>query len=340
MKKYSLIFIVLFIFNGCSKESINWYNGNLDDAVKVNNDKLIMIDFYTDWWYACGLLDAKTFTDETVVNYLNQNYINLKIDAETNYGNQLFGEYNGSGFPLILFLDSNKNEVDRFYGYLDSKAFLEKITEVKNGKNTFPILQAQYEKGDNSAETMSKLAGKYSERGDDSTAAILYKSVIQSKNLSSKMFFEAKYFLSCLELSKNNYDSLQNYINKYPDSPFTKEAVNKLLKYFKSQNSIDMEIAYFDKYIDIYYDDPWFLNQFAWRMTELEKNLDKALEKINYAINIADENTDGIANIIDTKAEVLWKLGKNEMAIEAIEEAILLEPENSYYQKQKNKFIN
>ena len=154
------------------------------------------------------------------------------------------------------------------------------------------------------------------------------------------MFFEAKYFLSCLELSKNNYDSLQNYINKYPDSPFTKEAVNKLLKYFKSQNSIDMEIAYFNKYIDIYSDDPWFLNQFAWRMTELEKNLDKALEKINYAINIADENTDGIANIIDTKAEVLWKLGKNEMAIEAIEEAILLEPDNSYYQKQKNKFIN
>ena len=108
MKKYSLIFIVLFIFNGCSKESINWYNGNLDDAVKINNDKLIMIDFYTDWWYACGLLDAKTFTDETVVNYLNQNYINLKIYAETNYGNQLFGEYNGSGFPLILFLDSKK----------------------------------------------------------------------------------------------------------------------------------------------------------------------------------------------------------------------------------------
>jgi len=49
MKKYSLIFVALFIFNGCSKESINWYNGNLDDAVKVNNDKLIMIDFYTDW---------------------------------------------------------------------------------------------------------------------------------------------------------------------------------------------------------------------------------------------------------------------------------------------------
>ena len=286
------------------------------------------------------MLDAKTFTDEKVINYLNQNYINLKIDAETHYGNQLFGEYNGSGFPLILFLDSDKNEIDRFYGYLDSKIFLEKIMEVKNGKNTFPILQAQYEKGDNSAETMSKLASKYSERGDDSTAAILYNSVIQSKNLSSKMFFEAKYFLSCLELSKNNYDSLQNYINKYPDSPFTKEAVNKLLKYFKSQNSIDMEIAYFDKYIDIYYDDPWFLNQFAWRMTELEKNLDKALEKINLAINIADENTNGIANIIDTKAEVLWKLGKNEMAIEVIEEAILLEPDNSYYQKQKNKFIN
>ncbi len=74
-------------------------------------------------------------------------------------------------------------------------------------------------------------------------------------------------------------------------------------------------------------------------MTELDLSLDLALEKINHALHIIDQNANGIANIIDTKAEVLWKLGKIDEAIKTIEEAILLVPENDYYLNQKEKFL-
>ena len=155
------------------------------------------------------------------------------------------------------------------------------------------------------------------------------------------MFLEAKYFLSSLELSKNSssgYLALENYISEYPQSPFTKEAVNKLLSFFKSNGLLDIEISYFKKYVEIYSDDPWFLNQFSWRMTELNQNLNLALEKITHALNIINDDVNGIANIIDTKAEVLWKMGRNKEAIDIINEAIILNPENEYYNKQKEKF--
>ena len=285
------------------------------------------------------MLDANTFSDKNTSNYLNQNFINLKIDAETQYGNKLFSEFSGSGYPLLLFLDSKRNELERFYGFLEAEQFLKKLTDIKNGNNTFPVLQAQFESGDNSAETMSILASKYVERGNDSLAVLLYQNVIISKNVSSKMFFEAKYFLSSQKLKIGDTEELKSYINKYTDSPFLKNAVSDLIQYYQSNKLIDNEILYFKKYIEIFSGDPWFLNKFSWRMTELDLNLDLALTKINHALNIIDQDANGIANIIDTKAEILWKLGKIDEAIKTIEEAIFLDPTNDYYLNQKEKFL-
>ena len=152
------------------------------------------------------------------------------------------------------------------------------------------------------------------------------------------MFFEAKYFICSASLKNNDSSQLENYINEYPDSPFKKDAINRLLRHFKDKNLTVREISYFEKYIEIFSDDPWFLNQFSWRMTELNQNLELALEKTNHALNIIDGAADGIANIIDTKAEVLWKMGRADEAVETINEAILLDPENEYYHNQKNKF--
>ena len=285
------------------------------------------------------MLDANTFTDSDVIDYLKDNFISLKIDGETKYGSQLFNEYKGSGYPLLLFLDSNKNEIDRFYGSYDAAAFLKKLKNIKSGKNTLPALQAEYKKGNYSVENLSQLAEKYSERGNDSLATFLHNQILQSKNLPINIFYKSKFYLSLQALKKNDSSMLESYVNQYPDSPQLKDAINQLLGFYKINNAVDKELECFQKYINQLSNDPWFLNQFSWRMTELNQNLDFALEKINIALSIIGQNEKGIANIIDTKAEILWKMGKTSEAIEIINEAILYDPTNTYYQEQKNKFI-
>ena len=49
MKKINLLFLSLFCLIGCNKETVKWHLGNLEDATIIANDKLIMVDFYTDW---------------------------------------------------------------------------------------------------------------------------------------------------------------------------------------------------------------------------------------------------------------------------------------------------
>ena len=286
------------------------------------------------------MLDANTFTNQNVAQTLNENFINIKIDAETKYGKQLFADLSGNGYPLIVFLDSDKNEIDRFYGYYDAGEFANKLDDILKGENIFPDLLKRYEMGDNSAETMSKLAKKYSDRGKDSLAISLYKLVIDSKNVSLDMFHEAKYFINTKLLWAGKIESMEAYLNKYPGSPYIQDGVSQLLAYFKNSQDEKREIFYFDNYLNKFSNDPWFLNQYSWRMTELNKNLESALEKVNLALTLLDKDADGIANIIDTKAEVLWKLGKIDKAIQTIEEALMIDPDNEYYQIQKEKFID
>ena len=57
-------------------------------------------------------------------------------------------------------------------------------------------------------------------------------------------------------------------------------------------------------------------------MTELNHNLSLALDKVNIALSLMNEEAQGVANIIDTKAEVFWKLGKIDEAIQIIDKAI------------------
>ena len=242
MKNLLLIVSLLLLTSCGNKESVNWFIGDLNAASSVADNKVIMLDFYTDWWYACNLLDANTFTNQNVAQTLNENFINIKVDAETKYGKQLFSDFSGTGYPLILFLDSDKNEIDRFYGYYEADKFSSKLADILKGENVFPNLLNRYEMGDNSAETMSKLAKKYADRGEDSLALSLYNLVIDSKDVSLDMFHEAKYFINTKLLWGGKLKSMENYLKKYPGSPYIQDGLYQLLAYFKNSGDTENEL--------------------------------------------------------------------------------------------------
>ena len=73
-------------------------------------------------------------------------------------------------------------------------------------------------------------------------------------------------------------------------------------------------------------------------MTELEMNLDTALVKIDIALGMENKPKQTYM-YLDTKAEVLWKLNRIEEALSVIEKCVKGEPDNKYYQEQKEKFL-
>lgn len=284
------------------------------------------------------MLDADTFSNQNVANYTNQNFITFKINAESKSGVKLFNEFKGNGYPFMVFIDSNNNELERLYGYYPPEDFINKLENINNGINTFSDLHGKYLLGDKSAETMFVLASKASLRGDDSLSMMLYKNVIIHKNVSWDMFHKSKLGLGKIYLKNDRLD-IKDYIQEFPESPLIKESVKLLLNYYQSKGMQTEEINLYKNYIDKFIDDPWFLNQFSWRMSELEIDLENALQKINISLDMIIEDKEKRAMILDTKAEIFWKMKRIDDAIITINQSIELDSENSYYQNQKNKYL-
>lgn len=61
---------------------INWLT--IQEAVKLQeeNPKTILIDMYTDWCGWCKKMDAETFDNPNIANYINTYYYPVKFDAE------------------------------------------------------------------------------------------------------------------------------------------------------------------------------------------------------------------------------------------------------------------
>lgn len=89
------------------------------------NDKVIFVDAYTTWCGPCKMMDRSTFKDESVSNFYNENFVNLKMDMEKGNGPSFAKSHSIRGYPSLLFLNAGGELVHRALGFQESNSFLE-----------------------------------------------------------------------------------------------------------------------------------------------------------------------------------------------------------------------
>jgi thiol:disulfide interchange protein len=93
------------------------FQAALDKAKKEG--KLVFMDCYTSWCGPCKRLAATVFTDSSVGQYFNNNYINVKFDMEKGEGTAIAGRYQITAYPTLLWLDGNGSIKSKVVGGLD-----------------------------------------------------------------------------------------------------------------------------------------------------------------------------------------------------------------------------
>lgn len=124
MKATSILFAVIFGFiftlsQAQSIEKVKYFNGSLKEAFAESSkqNKPIFLEAYTTWCGYCKRLEQTTLTDQNVARFLNQNYINLKVDLEKGEGAQIASKYSIRGFPTMLVLSSQGIELKKLVGF-------------------------------------------------------------------------------------------------------------------------------------------------------------------------------------------------------------------------------
>jgi len=145
LKKISLLivfasFSVVFsnsIANNNEKK-INWVT--IEEALELNeaNPKKIFVDIYTDWCGWCKRLDANTFSNPVIIDYVNDNFYPVKLNAEQSepivfrgvtFENPKPGQRRSAhnfaiaitqgrlSYPSLAFIDENLNVIIALPGY-------------------------------------------------------------------------------------------------------------------------------------------------------------------------------------------------------------------------------
>jgi thioredoxin-related protein len=117
---------------------------SFEEAVALcdKNPKKIFIDVYTDWCGWCKRMDATTFKDTGVANYMNTHFYAVKLDAETKdtirFRDKAFAflpEYKANeiavsllsgqlSYPTFVYLDQNYSLIKAVPGYQNIEQLL------------------------------------------------------------------------------------------------------------------------------------------------------------------------------------------------------------------------
>lgn len=139
-----LFFLVPFFIKG--QEKINWISFEKAISLNKNNPKPILIDIYTNWCGYCKKMDIETYSNKTIIDYINDNFYAVKLNGEgkeditykgytfkyKEQGRSSFHELSAAlmegklSYPTTIFMNEKEELLQKIPGYLTTTRF-EKI---------------------------------------------------------------------------------------------------------------------------------------------------------------------------------------------------------------------
>ncbi|SRR3989339_449496 len=226
----------------------------VDEAKKRN--KYLFLDAYTDWCGWCKTMDKETFADKNVAEFMNANFIPLKMEMESGYGINLSMKYRISGFPTFLVFNPEGQYVYQIVGFKKPGPFLEELKKSLD-KNNQSIRKGVSTKVDLEYPEFYKLSfGKGKERKMPDTATV-NKFLASQADLFSEISWAVYCRFQCAP--KYHFHFLEN-MKKYEEN-FGKDDVKAQLDHLlnielqsciktKNKKQFDQIILIIDKYVN------------------------------------------------------------------------------------------
>jgi thiol-disulfide isomerase/thioredoxin len=148
----SLVLVLLVKFSLAQTQTIAFQKISFDGALQLSQKtgKLVFIDCYTSWCAPCKWMDQNVFIKDTIYNFYNKNFINLKIDMEKGEGADLRKKYEVASFPTYLFVNGKGDIVHRTASRMEVNEFLSEAKKAVDPSASSTALKEKYEAGDRS----------------------------------------------------------------------------------------------------------------------------------------------------------------------------------------------
>lgn len=132
--------------NQAVSKKLQWFEYVEGYSKAKAENKILLVDAYTDWCGWCKVMDRETYTNAEVIAALNQDFVCVKFNPEVEKTHS-FGKYNlksqellywlangqPGGYPTSYFVfhPTKNDERASQAGYLPPDQFLKLLAEVK-----------------------------------------------------------------------------------------------------------------------------------------------------------------------------------------------------------------
>jgi thiol-disulfide isomerase/thioredoxin len=162
---FSLALLCLWGGSAAHAAKIPWaktLDAAMAEAKKTN--KLVMVDFYTDWCGWCKRLDKDVYPHPLVVTSAKK-YVSVKVNAERE-GLKAAQKYKVSSFPTILFLSPSGKVEGTIGGYAPAPRFAAEMDRIASDYRDLPGLAARIKSNPNDLTTAARYTRIQAGRGE------------------------------------------------------------------------------------------------------------------------------------------------------------------------------
>jgi len=111
-----------------ASEGIKWYTYDEGMALGKNEKKRVFLHFYADWCHYCKKMAEEAFQDPSVVSFINENFIAIRVNADKEI--KIASNYGVIGLPTSWFLEGNGDKIGNLPGYIPPERFLSMLKKI------------------------------------------------------------------------------------------------------------------------------------------------------------------------------------------------------------------
>lgn len=146
----------------------NFRHISFDEAVTAakQEDKLVFIDFYTNWCGPCKKMAREVFPQKKVGDFLNEKFVCVKLDAEKE-GKEQAARFQVKAYPTFIVLNTKEEIQLETKGAMEAEEFIAKIAVGLNPEMAPARMEARYDSGERTPELVDRYALSCMEQGKE-----------------------------------------------------------------------------------------------------------------------------------------------------------------------------
>jgi thioredoxin-related protein len=111
-----------------SARQVNWLSYEQGMAQAQAQNKPVVIYFHAEWCAYCVRMEKETFTDPTVIEFLNQRAVAVKVDVDRERA--VARRYAVRGLPATFLVLPAGDQIGPLPGFIPPRSYLAMLTKI------------------------------------------------------------------------------------------------------------------------------------------------------------------------------------------------------------------